>query len=307
MSAPGSPPGLPLAPGPADPRSAPQAPGSGRCPSRCPSRCSPWPGCPWCSTTSRPAPRYGGPGPGGSGPGPGGQGRPPHSAPSRPPQVPGMKEILLMGFYQPHEALSRFLVSAQQEFKIPIRWVGALLPPGYPRWHSPARPLGNSPRAGSSPSQRLGIGLCPSAHGHSRPPALVLPSLPCPGSCPVWFLLQRCHCLLPLCQHPCEPQRRIISPAPACPSLPCCWVVPPDPRFPKPLLFPAWLAGISRSTRRWARVVASITSETRSCRVVLRPSLSSTQTCAQSSPCRRCWSSGSSTGMRTALSFWVPQ
>ncbi|KFZ67231.1 Mannose-1-phosphate guanyltransferase alpha-A, partial [Podiceps cristatus] len=36
-------------------------------------------------------------------------------------QVPGMKEILLMGFYQPHEALSRFLVSAQQEFKIPIR------------------------------------------------------------------------------------------------------------------------------------------------------------------------------------------
>ncbi|KFP88765.1 Mannose-1-phosphate guanyltransferase alpha-A, partial [Acanthisitta chloris] len=38
-------------------------------------------------------------------------------------QVPGMKEILLMGFYQPHEALSRFLVSAQQEFKIPIRYL----------------------------------------------------------------------------------------------------------------------------------------------------------------------------------------
>uniref|UniRef100_A0A8C0HNB5 GDP-mannose pyrophosphorylase A n=1 Tax=Buteo japonicus TaxID=224669 RepID=A0A8C0HNB5_9AVES len=34
-----------------------------------------------------------------------------------------MKEILLMGFYQPHEALSRFLVSAQQEFKIPIRYL----------------------------------------------------------------------------------------------------------------------------------------------------------------------------------------
>ncbi|KAJ7405271.1 Mannose-1-phosphate guanyltransferase alpha-A [Willisornis vidua] len=38
-------------------------------------------------------------------------------------KVPGMKEILLMGFYQPHEALSRFLVSAQQEFKIPIRYL----------------------------------------------------------------------------------------------------------------------------------------------------------------------------------------
>lgn len=42
-----------------------------------------------------------------------------------------MKEILLMGFYQPNEALSRFLVSAQQEFKIPIRWAGALTPLGH--------------------------------------------------------------------------------------------------------------------------------------------------------------------------------
>ncbi|XP_057223595.1 mannose-1-phosphate guanyltransferase alpha isoform X2 [Malurus melanocephalus] len=38
-------------------------------------------------------------------------------------KVPGLKEILLMGFYQPNEALSRFLVSAQQEFKIPIRYL----------------------------------------------------------------------------------------------------------------------------------------------------------------------------------------
>lgn len=36
-----------------------------------------------------------------------------------------MKEILLIGFYQPNEALSHFLVSAQQEFKIPIRWVAS--------------------------------------------------------------------------------------------------------------------------------------------------------------------------------------
>lgn len=46
-----------------------------------------------------------------------------------PPQVPGLKEILLMGFYQPHEALSRFLAAAQQEFRIPIRWVLCRVPP----------------------------------------------------------------------------------------------------------------------------------------------------------------------------------
>ncbi|XP_021253144.1 mannose-1-phosphate guanyltransferase alpha isoform X2 [Numida meleagris] len=38
-------------------------------------------------------------------------------------KVPGLKEILLMGFYQPHEALSRFLAAAQQEFRIPIRYL----------------------------------------------------------------------------------------------------------------------------------------------------------------------------------------
>ncbi|XP_063145025.1 mannose-1-phosphate guanyltransferase alpha isoform X2 [Candoia aspera] len=38
-------------------------------------------------------------------------------------KVPHMKEILLIGFYQPNEALSHFLVSAQQEFKIPIRYL----------------------------------------------------------------------------------------------------------------------------------------------------------------------------------------
>lgn len=36
-------------------------------------------------------------------------------------QVPNMKEILLIGFYQPNEELSRFLFNAQQEFKISIR------------------------------------------------------------------------------------------------------------------------------------------------------------------------------------------
>ncbi|KAL8182993.1 UNVERIFIED_CONTAM: hypothetical protein K2H54_011264 [Gekko kuhli] len=38
-------------------------------------------------------------------------------------KVPNMKEILLIGFYQPNEALNRFLVSAQQEFKMPIRYL----------------------------------------------------------------------------------------------------------------------------------------------------------------------------------------
>ncbi|XP_046701318.1 mannose-1-phosphate guanyltransferase alpha-A isoform X2 [Silurus meridionalis] len=38
-------------------------------------------------------------------------------------KVPNMKEILLIGFYQPNEELNRFLSSAQQEFKIPVRYL----------------------------------------------------------------------------------------------------------------------------------------------------------------------------------------
>nr|XP_033801281.1 mannose-1-phosphate guanyltransferase alpha [Geotrypetes seraphini] len=38
-------------------------------------------------------------------------------------QVPNMKEILLVGFYQPNESLNKFLVAAQQEFKIPVRYL----------------------------------------------------------------------------------------------------------------------------------------------------------------------------------------
>lgn len=36
-------------------------------------------------------------------------------------KLPNMKEILLIGFYQPNEELTRFLSNAQQEFKISIR------------------------------------------------------------------------------------------------------------------------------------------------------------------------------------------
>jgi len=36
-------------------------------------------------------------------------------------QVPDMKEIILIGFYQPNDELNRFISCAQQEFKIPIR------------------------------------------------------------------------------------------------------------------------------------------------------------------------------------------
>ncbi|XP_066883075.1 mannose-1-phosphate guanyltransferase alpha isoform X6 [Kogia breviceps] len=36
-------------------------------------------------------------------------------------QVPEMQEILLIGFYQPDEPLTRFLEAAQQEFNLPIR------------------------------------------------------------------------------------------------------------------------------------------------------------------------------------------
>ncbi|MEE6488941.1 hypothetical protein FKM82_015441 [Ascaphus truei] len=38
-------------------------------------------------------------------------------------KVPNLKEILLIGFYQPNEALSRFLHTAQQEFKVAIRYL----------------------------------------------------------------------------------------------------------------------------------------------------------------------------------------
>ncbi|XP_067890551.1 mannose-1-phosphate guanyltransferase alpha-A isoform X2 [Heterodontus francisci] len=38
-------------------------------------------------------------------------------------KVPNMKEILLIGFYQPSDELNRFLTSAQQEFKVSIRYL----------------------------------------------------------------------------------------------------------------------------------------------------------------------------------------
>ncbi|XP_061548709.1 mannose-1-phosphate guanyltransferase alpha-A isoform X2 [Phycodurus eques] len=38
-------------------------------------------------------------------------------------KVPNMKEILLIGFYQPNEELTRFLSNVQQEFKISIRYL----------------------------------------------------------------------------------------------------------------------------------------------------------------------------------------
>ncbi|XP_046376615.1 mannose-1-phosphate guanylyltransferase regulatory subunit alpha-A-like isoform X1 [Haliotis cracherodii] len=38
-------------------------------------------------------------------------------------KVPNMKEIILIGFYQPNDALSKFIISCQQEFKIQIRYL----------------------------------------------------------------------------------------------------------------------------------------------------------------------------------------
>ena len=37
-------------------------------------------------------------------------------------QIPDLKEIILIGFYQSSESLSKFIASAQQEFNIPIRY-----------------------------------------------------------------------------------------------------------------------------------------------------------------------------------------
>ncbi|XP_053385632.1 mannose-1-phosphate guanyltransferase alpha-B-like isoform X3 [Mercenaria mercenaria] len=38
-------------------------------------------------------------------------------------QVEGMKEVILIGFYQPNDALNRFITQAQQQFKIQIRYL----------------------------------------------------------------------------------------------------------------------------------------------------------------------------------------
>ncbi|XP_029415889.1 mannose-1-phosphate guanyltransferase alpha isoform X2 [Nannospalax galili] len=45
-------------------------------------------------------------------------------------QVPGMQEILLIGFYQPDEALTQFLEAAQQEFNLPVRYLQEFAPLG---------------------------------------------------------------------------------------------------------------------------------------------------------------------------------
>uniref|UniRef100_A0A8C8XIG6 GDP-mannose pyrophosphorylase A n=1 Tax=Panthera leo TaxID=9689 RepID=A0A8C8XIG6_PANLE len=45
-------------------------------------------------------------------------------------QVPGMQEILLIGFYQPDEPLTRFLEAAQQEFNLPVRYLQEFAPLG---------------------------------------------------------------------------------------------------------------------------------------------------------------------------------
>ena len=38
-------------------------------------------------------------------------------------QIPELKEIILLGFYQSSEILSKFITSAQQEFNVPIRYL----------------------------------------------------------------------------------------------------------------------------------------------------------------------------------------
>ncbi|XP_010610123.2 mannose-1-phosphate guanyltransferase alpha isoform X1 [Fukomys damarensis] len=45
-------------------------------------------------------------------------------------QVPGMQEILLIGFYQPDEALMQFLEAIRQEFNLPVRYLQEFAPLG---------------------------------------------------------------------------------------------------------------------------------------------------------------------------------
>ena len=38
-------------------------------------------------------------------------------------QIPELKEIILIGFYQSSESLSKFIQNAQHKFNIPIRYI----------------------------------------------------------------------------------------------------------------------------------------------------------------------------------------
>ncbi|XP_072541466.1 mannose-1-phosphate guanylyltransferase regulatory subunit alpha-A isoform X1 [Salminus brasiliensis] len=64
-------------------------------------------------------------------------------------QVPNMKEILLVGFYQPNEELNRFLASAQQDFKVSVRYLQeyAALGTGGGIYHFRDQILSGSPEA----------------------------------------------------------------------------------------------------------------------------------------------------------------
>ncbi|KTG33113.1 hypothetical protein cypCar_00008947 [Cyprinus carpio] len=64
-------------------------------------------------------------------------------------KLPNMKEILLIGFYQPNEELNRFLSCAQQDFKISIRYLQeyAALGTGGGIYHFRDQILSGSPEA----------------------------------------------------------------------------------------------------------------------------------------------------------------
>uniref|UniRef100_A0A3B1KI40 GDP-mannose pyrophosphorylase Aa n=1 Tax=Astyanax mexicanus TaxID=7994 RepID=A0A3B1KI40_ASTMX len=64
-------------------------------------------------------------------------------------QVPNMKEILLVGFYQPNEELNRFLSAAQQDFKVSVRYLQeyAALGTGGGIYHFRDQILSGSPEA----------------------------------------------------------------------------------------------------------------------------------------------------------------
>lgn len=241
--------GCPVVAVPGRPRCAPQGPGSGRCPSRCPSRCSPWPECPWCSTTSRPAPRYGT-----RGLGPWSQGR---SA------IPFLSDPFLRpspGARHEGDPADGFLPA--QRGPQPLSRIGTAGVQGShqvgrssltPRAHTVAQLSPACPSL-AAPSQCSGIGQ---VDGHSLVPPLVPPPFLCLVPCPGWFLLQRClsstalSCnsllLCNACMKPITGWQNYASPILLTPSQPCCQLVPLDACFPKPSLFLAWLVGICRS------------------------------------------------------------
>ncbi|XP_010334566.1 mannose-1-phosphate guanylyltransferase regulatory subunit alpha isoform X2 [Saimiri boliviensis] len=95
-------------------------------------------------------------------------------------QVPGMQEILLIGFYQPDEPLTQFLEAAQQEFHLPVRYLQEFAPlgTGGGLYHFRDQILAGGPEAffvlNADVCSDFPLSAMLEAHRHQRHPFLLL-------------------------------------------------------------------------------------------------------------------------------------